>query len=515
METAQNTQSISPRSLAILIALWGFIFGILVSSLVSIKPILAVFIVLLSAISYGVIKVGKQIEGSEEGLHMPREAMLIIIFVCMFGVGALRYAIKDYHELMVPTSTGIVASEPEHRDKDTRFVFEANNGERVLVSTDMYSSVKYGDRIEIEGKLKRPGVIEEEDGKSFDYAKFLSKDDIYYTMSFAKIRLSDGQTTFDSRSSSGHSLRWSVRLVRELLNIKNKFVHRIKSILPEPESSLLAGLIVAGKEALPEKVLNDFKNAGVVHIVVLSGYNITVIADFFLLTLVGLSLRKRMLVSGIGILFFVLMTGASASIVRASIMAIAVLLGKALHRPYSAPRALVLTGTIMLLFNPKLLVFDPSFQLSFLAMLALIYVEPIISNRLGFITERLGLRGLVAVTLATQLTVLPFLLYSSGSVSIVSLFTNLLILIIVPYTMLVGFVATILSFVSTTLAWPFAFLAHICLSWILLVAHFFGNLSYANIKVSHFPLWLTLVIYICMTLVIWSTSRSSLRQTSN
>jgi competence protein ComEC len=434
METVQSTQSISPRSLAILTALWGFIFGILVSSLVSITPILAVFLIVISGVAYIAakldVKYGHSHGAGDNSCDISHEAVLAIIFICAIGIGSLRYAVKDYHELQVPTNTGVVVSEPEHRDKDTRFVFEADNGERVLVSTDMYSSVKYGDRVEIEGKLKRPGVIEEEGGNSFDYARFLSKDDIYYTMSFAKIRLLDGQTTFDSRSSSGHSLRWSVRLIRELLNIKNIFVRRIKSILPEPESSLLAGLIVAGKEALPEKVLNDFKNAGVVHIVVLSGYNVTIIADFFLLTLVGLSLRKRMLVSGIGILLFVLMAGASASIVRASVMAIAVLLGKALHRPYSAPRALVLTGALMLLFNPKLLVFDPSFQLSFLAMLALIYVEPIVSSRLGFITERLGLRGLVAVTLATQLTVLPFLLYSSGSVSIVSLITNLLILII-------------------------------------------------------------------------------------
>jgi hypothetical protein len=89
----------------------------------------------------------------------------------------------------------------------------------------------------------------------------------------------------------------------------------------------------------------------------------------------------------------------------------------------------------------------------------------------------------------------------------VSLITNLLILIIVPYTMLVGFVATLVSFISTALAWPFAFLAHLCLSWILLVAHFFGNLSYANIKVSHFPMWLTLVIYTLILFIVWKTDR--------
>jgi competence protein ComEC len=252
----------------------------------------------------------------------------------------------------------------------------------------------------------------------------------------------------------------------------------------------------------------------VVHIVVLSGYNITVVAEFFLALLAFLPLRRRAIVSGIAIFLFVIMTGATATVVRAGIMAPVVLLGKVIHRTYSAPRTLLSAGVLMLVENPKLLVFDPSFQLTFLAMLALIYMEPVVSSKMSFISEKFGLKTLLATTIATQVTVLPFLLYSVGNVSVVSLLSNILILVFVPFTMLVGFIATLLAFLSPILALPFTFVSHILLAWILGVAHVLGSLTFASIKISHFTWWLTLVSYALLIFIVWR-SRSSLRTSAS
>lgn len=392
----------------------------------------------------------------------------------------------------------MVASEPEYRDTDTRFVYEADNGEQALVSTDMYSHVEYGDQVIVSAKFKRPNVILEENGRTFDHPAYLSKDNIYWTASFAKV------------SIIGQSQRASVRLMRTVLELKNIFVQKMKQILPEPQSSLLAGLIVAGKQALPKSILGDFQNAGVSHIVVLSGYNITIVAEFFLvlLGLFSISLRKRALFAASGIVVFVLMAGASASIIRAALMAFVILLGKVVHRTYSAPRTLLLSGALMLVWNPKLLVFDPSFELTFLAMLALIYVEPIVSTQTAKSKLPNWLVSLLATTIATQLTVLPYLLYSVGSVSIVSLLSNILILGVVPFTMLIGFLATLVAFASTTVAWPLAFVSHVLLAWILDVAYMLGNLSFSIIKISHLSWWLTLLLYVMLTMLVWRVRSS-------
>ncbi|MDB5194216.1 MAG: hypothetical protein JWN50_230, partial [Parcubacteria group bacterium] len=414
MEIERDIRPASRSSRYILTFLWSFAFGVLLSSFVPVSPVISLSFIFLAGAIYLAEKVYRK--------EVPTEIIFIIIALTAFGLGAFRYAIKDFHDLQSPSEIGMVASEPEHRDTDTRFVFEGENGEKVLVSTDMYSHVQYGDEVKVSGKLERPGVIvDEETGRSFDYGAYLSKDDIYYTMSFAKVGILAGPTSADSRSAPGKSRPMSVRLVSILLRIKNAFVGKMKQILPEPESSLLAGLIVAGKQALPSAILDDFKKAGVVHIVVLSGYNITVVAEFFLAMLAFLPLRRRAIVSALAIALFVLMTGATATVVRAGIMAMIVLLGKVIHRKYSAPRTLLLAAVLMLMENPKLLVFDPSFQLTFLAMLALIYVEPIVSARL----TKLAFVSLLSTTIATQLTVLPYLLYSVGSVSIVSLLSNI------------------------------------------------------------------------------------------
>jgi competence protein ComEC len=163
----------------------------------------------------------------------------------------------------------------------------------------------------------------------------------------------------------------------------------------------------------------------------------------------------------------------------------------------------------MLIQNPKILVFDPSFDLTFIAMLALIYGVPIAEKYFQKVPEKYGLRMLIATTLATQIAVFPYLLYNVGAVSIVSLFSNALIMFVVPLTMLIGFLATFLAFVSTVIAWPLSFVAHLLLFWILEVAHLFGNLSFSLIKISHLSMWFILLLYAGLIFIVWRSSLSA------
>lgn len=451
------------------------------SSVVSLGPPVAVFFILLGA----AVWLGEKVFKKKSFIPV-----VLSIFLLSFGLGVLRYNIKDFHEVKEPVSSGIVVSEPEYRDNATRFVFLADNEQKALVSTDLYSPIQYGDRVEVDAKFKRPEVIED-----FDYPAYLAKDDIYHTASFAEVDV----------LSSGHG-----HPVKELLlKVKHSFVSRIRAIFAEPEASLLAGLILAGKGAMPQSILEEFRRAGIVHIVVLSGYNLTIIAEFVRRSLYFLSLRASSLISVGAIFLFILMTGAEPTVVRAGIMVFAAILGKSLGRHYSAHRALLLAAFIMVLFNPKILVFDPSFQLSFLATLALIYVSPLAESRLIKVPERFGFRGMLATTLATQIVVLPYLIYNMGEVSLVSVISNILVLLFIPLVMLVGFIAVFLSFVHVLLAWPAAYLAHLLLGYILFVSALFGNLPFASIQISHFPLWAVTLCYLALGAIIWRSQNFS------
>lgn len=475
---------------AILISIFSFVFGVLVSSFIFLSPLISLFFLLIGVSVLVAEKIHKN--------KIEKQTIFLSLFLISLSFGTLRYAIKDFHEPAAPSSEGIVVSEPEQRDNATRFVFKAENGEKALVSTDLYSTVQYGDRVRIVAEFERPGMIED-----FDYGKYLSKDDIYHTASFAEVEI----------LSSGHG-----NVVKTaLLQVKRSFVSKIRENFSEPYASLLAGLIVSGRDAMPKNILEEFRRAGIIHIVVLSGYNITIIADFlrrffekaFLLSKFTAIPMLASTASIAGIVLFVLMTGAEATVVRAALMVLTVIVAKMLGRHYSAPRALVLAGFVMLLENPKILVLDPSFQLSFIATLALIYIVPLVEKRLQWLTNWWNLRGIVATTIGTQVAVLPLLIYSVGDFSLVSLPANILVLLIMSQTMFVGFFTVVLSYLSSILALPLAYVTHLLLAWIIGVSSFASSLPFASIAVTNVSIWVVVLVYLALIALVWRLRNSS------
>lgn len=466
MALAPVTQSIN----SFLVFILSFGFGVFISSFLTFPPLVSVLIICvgLCLLTADKIWYGK----------VSQEVFIISLILASLAFGSLRYAIKDFHTLETPAETGVVVSEPEDRENTRRFTFLSSNNQKVLVSVPLYTDIQYGDRVRVIGKLERPGVIEGEEGeRDFDYERYLSKDDIYYTLSFAEVEVLERGVGNPVKST--------------LLKIKQGFVSQIREILPEPQSSLLAGLLVAGRDAMPQGILEEFRRSGLIHVVVLSGFNITLIAEFLRRIMQTFLLSRQWTrwphlpatFSVLGVFAFVIMTGGEATVVRAALMALTVVFAGFIGRGYSASRALLFAGFIMVLFNPKILVFDPSFQLSFLATLGLIHLRPWTETKLWFLTQRLGFREMASQTISTQITVLPLLIYLMGDVSLVSLPANILALLVVPWAMLMGFVAIMVSFVNTALSWPLAFMTHLLLSWILWVAHFFGSLSFATLKI--------------------------------
>jgi competence protein ComEC len=283
--------------------------------------------------------------------------------------------------------------------------------------------------------------------------------------------------------------------VQKLFDLKHAFTKSVGALIPEPHASLLGGLVVGAKQSLGKNLLDDFRRAGVIHIVVLSGYNITIVAEAVMNFFYFLPRYLGQTFGAIGIILFAIMTGGSATVVRASIMALLVILARASGRKYDITRALLLAGFLMVLQNPKILVFDSSFQLSFMSTLALVYVSPILKKYFMFVTEKFGLRSVVVATLSTQIFVLPMLLYKMGELSIVALPVNLLVLSAIPATMFFGFLSGVIGFISSILAFPVAFVTYVLLDYELKVVEFFSHLPFASVAVSSFPFWVAVSCY--------------------
>ncbi len=462
------------------------------------------FILFLFLVSVAVLITTSIHSLTKEG--WPKAGVVISVFILSFALGILRFHSAEISrndlifESLVGQSAkfeGIVVDEPDKREKNIKLTVALNKKVKVLITTGIYSEFSYGDKISFVGKLEKPENFETDTGKIFDYINYLKKDRILYLMrSPAIARLSEHEAS---------------RFREALFDFKNYFLRRLALNLAPPKDALLGGILLGAKHTLSEDLNNAFVRTGLVHIVALSGYNISLVADNLKDILSSFLPYFISLWAGIfAIVLFVLLTGAPATAVRAGIMAVLVLFSKISGRGRDITRVLVLAGAIMILVNPYVLVFDASFQLSFLATIAIIYLSPIIEGKFKKISNFLKFREVLATTLSAQIFVLPFLLYKMGLFSILALPINLIILPLIPILMGFGFVAGLAGLVSSHLALPLIQVPQVVLSYILLVVQKSSVLPFAAYNIQNFPLWLTLFLYILLFGYIWKNYRSSL-----
>lgn len=432
---------------------------------------------------------------------------LLIIFLFSFSLGLGRMMISDLYKSSVLENfldkkvvvEGVIVEEPDIRETNTKLTIRVEKvesevtNEKVLVTVPIYPEYKYGDRVRGKVTLKEPKEIESEDGRTFDYGGYLRVRGIWYTSSF---------TTLEFLSSNEGNKVKSV-----LFKTKKAFTNSISSVLPEPESSLLLGLLIGSKQSLGKEILTEFRRTGTSHIVVLSGYNIAIVAESVMNFLKFLPKNVSFGFGSLAIILFTILSGAGASGVRAAIMVLVALFAKHSNREYNTAKILGLTIILMLAPNPLLLVFDPSFQLSVLATIGLVFVSPIVSPYFSKLPERFGnfvnLREIVSTTIATQITVLPFLIYSTGLVSFVSLPVNVLILSTIPITMLLGFITGVLGFINFYLSIVPAFLTYLLLWYQLKIVHTGSNFPLGVINLPVFSEIYLILVYIVIFSILY------------
>ena len=286
--------------------------------------------------------------------------------------------------------------------------------------------------------------------------------------------------------------------MRTILAMKNNIAEKVNLLWPEPHASFMAGLLYGYRGGLGR--LNDlFARTGVTHIVAISGYNITIVATILITVCIHLLIprQKAFWLVSLGIVLFVLFAGASASVVRAGVMGILVLVARQMGRMSRIGNVLVLTAVIMTLHNPFVLVWDAGFQLSFLSTVGLVYLAPIMLPRFRWMPEVLGLQESVVSTISATVVTLPLILFQFGRLSIVAVIVNVLILWIIPFIMMIGFGAVLASFLFLPIARIISWIAWIGLEYIIQIVTFFAGLPFAAIDIR-ISFWLMCALYMGM-----------------
>lgn len=373
---------------------------------------------------------------------------------------------------------GVVVSEPDKREFNTHYIVELKEYNSLTkITLPRFPELAFNEQIIFSGKLQSPESFENENGIEFNYPKFLAKDGIAYLMFYPKL------ISREENVPENFLDKIWINFYKTLIKIKSVFSVSLQKELKEPQAGLAAGILIGSKQALGKDLLEDFRRAGLIHLVVLSGYNVTIIADAIRKLLSGLPIFYAKNLSIFFIISFAILTGASATTIRASIMAIIAVLSFSTSRKYQVNRALWVAAFLMVLHNPRILTGDPGFQLSFVATLGLIHISPLISEKLKFITEKFQIREIISTTIATQIAVLPLLIKMTGEVSVVAMISNLLVLPFMPLAMLLSAISGMFSFLNPIVK-IVSFSAYIILSFIIFVAEWTSSLSFAVIKIS-------------------------------
>ena len=436
-------------------------------------------------------------------------AYVALFFLCI-ALGAARTAIADssppplfLNQLHRRVSyEGIVIRDPDVREKSQRTVLRVEQGgvpTRMLAVAKLTPAVHVGDRVSVSGTLELPKPFDTEGGRIFAYDKYLAKDGIRFMLNFAYLHTIEPAPWYS--------------LPAALARAKHVFINALEQVLPRRNAALASGLVIGGKPSLGADLQNAFVRSGLVQIVVLSGYNIMIVAEWVMagLSLVTYSRRAQALAGAMALALFVGIAGFSATALRATLMALIALYARATSRTYDAGRALLVAVLMMLVWNPLYLVFDPGFGLSVAATAGLIWLSPLIAQKLKRVSIAAA-REALSTTIAAQLAVLPLLIYQTGMLSLVALPTNIMAMPAVPLAMacaaLAGAGSIIFHAWLPELATLIALPAKAATTFLIWLAQTATALPMSAVLIPAFPFAFVVLAYAALALIAFSKRRS-------
>jgi competence protein ComEC len=269
----------------------------------------------------------------------------------------------------------------------------------------------------------------------------------------------------------------------------------VQQFLNEPQSSLLNGILFGSQTKLPADLTQALRVTGTLHVVAVSGQNMSILAGFLGTVTRLLGWRFSLLLQGVGILGYIFLIGGGASVVRSGLMALIALFAEASGRQKDSGRALLLVASGMVVVHPQFLT-DVGWQLSVLATAGIIWLEPLISERIAFLPQVLA--ASLSVSLAAQIFTWPVIVYQFGIFSAVALPANILIEWTVPWIMGLGILFLLFSQVG--LGQILAWLVWVPLTYFINIVQTLAQWPLAIFSWTNFPIGLGLIYY---SLLIW------------
>lgn len=352
---------------------------------------------------------------------------------------------------------GTIINDPRQAPDFQSFYLKTGAG-KILIRTGPEAKYFYGDGLAAAGRIEIPSAD--------SYGLFLAKEKVVGVMLKPRIRL----------LTSGGGNKILAFLFRQKEKIKRSF----ERLLPPDKAAFLFGVMMGENGDFSKQFSQNLGLSGLRFLTAIDGLHMTIMVFIIFGFLNYLLPRRYAFMAAFTIItLFVALTGFTASGVRAAVMAFVSGLAAQTGRQYAPRNALALVVLALTLQNPKVAVFDVGFQLSFLAVLSIIYFKPVLagllrlSNQPGF----LGLKASLLIALSVQLAAAPVLITQFQNFSLTAFIAGVLVVVVLPYLLTLGFLLAIFSLVFYPLAQALSFFAAPLIAYVIFIINLFARLA--------------------------------------
>ena len=347
---------------------------------------------------------------------------------------------------------------------------------RVRATMKLYPEYEYGDVLRLQGELYEPEPFD-----GFEYDRYLMRYKIKSVMYYPNAK--------------------KISETRDVLSLifkaKSALVKTVRQYVPEPEASIVTAVVLGERTTIPENVREHFSRAGISHIIAISGLHISLLLLLALTAAPFFRVRRRPAFAGITLvlLAYIVLIGAPASAVRASLMGWLAVFSLEAGRLVSKERILLYALAAMLVINPLVLRDDIGFQLSFAAAWGIMAFVPRLQDRFSSIPLFFGLRDILFMTISAYVATLGLIILHFGSVSLIGPITNIVVLPALPVFMISALASLSVAFVFPPAAKYVFFLPSLLASFFVNVSAFLGRFEWAAAEVSGITPHLVVLYY--------------------
>ena len=455
-------------------AIIGIIYGLYLEISIAFTIILVILLVFLIQIKrkrivYFILKRRKQIL-----------IILISMIIFLIYIQVLNHKYNDtYKKIPQNINTyATVISDADETEYYNKYIIKINNKRFIAYVNKNNISINYGDYIKLEGIYEEPS--EQRNYKGFNYKEYLKTKKIYGIIKAENIEIIKED---------------NVNILLKISNnTKNFIIRTTNKIFSQEVSSFLNGILLGEKDEIPEDVRKNFSKTSLSHILAISGTHISfiIIGIVYVFSIIKTPKRIMYWIIILFLIFFMFLTGFSASVTRASIMACIMILAKLLYRKLDIYNSLAITLLIILIDNP-FSINDIGVQLSFLSVFGIVLYNKQIYS---FLSCRINkeISKMLSITISAQILILPIVIYNYNILSTVFILSNIIALPLVGVIIIIGYTNILIGIISIKYAKVVGFVTNYLVHLLINIATFMANLPFTSITLVT-PSIISIIVY--------------------